>query len=341
MSQPPPASLFAGKTRIEGAEIRFRAVCALGWAIRQKLSELRVICAGLPQNLNVSYWVDLIETQAIDQFTAQHSSGWPLLVSHALQYLATRPQVAGVPAVAALFNQLAALVVTPKALDPVSQIQDLNRRGFNLAKQLIDDSAWSSALVQSRWARTVPSPWEFREDSIGNFRPVTAMDKSRIELRVNTAEFEIPNALHYYLTLEFQMMHEYISHLVPVWNSGNALEEEFLLAMTWLYYRAHGPHEGLVSLVREADERRADPHRSARHYIEEELAPGSEPRLTQLLLELAVLQEGEMKAAEKRHLLALLKKIPLQEDSLRETVRGWIESDNPLELYAKLKTVIS
>jgi hypothetical protein len=32
----------------------------------------------------------------------------------------------------------------------------------------------------------------------------------------------------FYLTLEFQMMHEYISHLLPAWNSGNALEEEFL-----------------------------------------------------------------------------------------------------------------
>lgn len=40
------------------------------------------------------------------------------------------------------------------------------------------------------------------------------MDKSQIELRVNTNSFVTRNSLHSYLTLEFQMMHEYISHLL-------------------------------------------------------------------------------------------------------------------------------
>lgn len=338
MAVSPPTSLFPGKATIEGPEVKFRAVCALGWALRQKLPELRGICDELPVEFDVTFWIDFIETHALDKnLSAKHAQTWPSGMSKALIYQAGTTQVADFPKMVALLNDLAAKITDPIALDPSGQFADLNQRGFSLAQSLACDPSWSTSLVQRRWALISLSPSQFSEDNRASFRPVTAADKQRIELKVNTSGFPFKNTLHYYLTLEFQMMHEYISHLLPVWSSGNALEEEFLLAMTYLYYRSQGPHDGLVSLVQVADERRADGFRNRREHIKNELAPGQEPRLTQVLLELAVMNEAEMSVADKRLLLALLRRVPNQDQNLIQTVRGWVQTDSPLVLYGKLK----
>lgn len=63
--------------------------------------------------------------------------------------------------------------------------------------------------------------------------------------------------------------------------------------------------------------------------------------MTRLLLELAVLEESEMKKEEKRHLLALLRKVPLQEDlALRSAIQSWIAKGDAPALYAKLRQAI-
>jgi hypothetical protein len=336
-----PASLFPGLSRVDGSEIKFRAVCALGCELVGHLAELRLICDLLPHGLDVVHWIDHIEAKAIDDFTGGDATTWPSSISAALSDLTTKAKVKSFPALVTFFHQLAGCVTGTTALDPAAQLSALNLRGFTLAAQMIGDPDWSTDLVRSRWNKRSAQRWEFREDTAGNFQPVTAMDKMLIELRVNTGKFDLKNSLLFYLTLEFQMMHEYISHLLPAWNSGNALEEEFLLAMMFLYYRECGPRNGLVSLVREADERRADRHRPIRQFIKDELAPGQEQRLSQLLLELAVLEESDMKAAEKRHLLALLKKVPLQEDAqLRRSIQSWIRQDDAPALYQRLRTAL-
>jgi hypothetical protein len=333
------SSLFPGRERVEGSEVKFRAVCALGWAIHEHLAELRAIANDLPNGLDVVHWIDFIEARAIDEFTAKHAESWPERVSAALRGLTTKAEVESFPKLVELIEQLAKEVTTPKAQDPVFQLAEFNSRGFTLANQLIGDPDWSTDRVREKWNRPEAQKWSFCEDTAGNFQPVTTMQKDEIQLRVNSGDFAVKNALLFYLTLEFQMMHEYISHLLPVWNSGNALEEEFLLAVMFLYYRERGPRNGLVSLVREAEERRADRHRNVRQFIRDELAPGQEERLCQLLLELAVLDEEQMIRAEKRHLLALLKKVPLQEDDqLRAATRSWIAQDGPVALYGRLRT---
>jgi hypothetical protein len=343
LAQPEPVrpSLFPGKERIEGSEIKFRAICALGWSLLQSFSELRSICDTLPTALDAQHWIDELEAAAIDKFTATDSETWPSSVSNAILFLKTKAEVKGFPDLVAFFQRLATQIGTSTALDPNAQLSEFNSRGFKLATQFINDPLWSSDLVSKRWNRTQAHSWQFSEDTVGNFQPVTAQHKDRIELRVNTGKFEVKNALLYYLTLEFQMMHEYISHHLPVWNSGNALEEEFLLAIMFLYYRESGGSNGLVSLVREADERRADSHRSTRQFIKDELAPPFEKKLAQILLELAVMDETEMPAAEKRHLLALLKRIPLQGDDRQKQIRGWINEGNVQVLYGRLKPTIS
>lgn len=264
MIQPVGQSLFPGKERVEGPEIKFRAVCALGLAIREHFAELRSICADLDPSLGAFHWIDEAERIGIGEFAARDAGSWPQSVSSALSYLAARPEVRSLPGLPAFFNVLASEVTAPRALDPDSQLSELNSRGFQLAAQLINDPDWSTGLASGRWKRTAPAICGFFEDTAGNFQPATVRAEDRIELRVNTRKFEAKDSLLFYLTLEFQMMHEYVSHFLPVWNSGNALEEEFLLAMMFLYYRERGPRNGFVSLADEADERRADRHRVRR-----------------------------------------------------------------------------
>lgn len=335
------SSLFPGRARVEGSEVKFRAVCALGWAIHEHLAELRSVAGDLPIGLDVPHWIDFIETRAIDEFTAKHAESWPKRVNAALLGLTTKAEVESFPKLVKFIERLAQQVTEPKAQDPVFQLSEFNVRGFTLASELIGDPDWSTDRVREKWRRPEAQKWSLCEDTAGNFQPVTTMQKDEIQVRVNSGDFAVKNALLFYLTLEFQMMHEYISHLLPVWNSGNALEEEFLLAVMFLHYRVRGPRNGLVSLVREAEERRKDHHLSVRRFIRDELAPGQEERLCQILLELAVLDEEQMIRAEKRHLLALLKKVPLQEDEQwRAAVRGWIGQDGPVALYGRLRTAL-
>jgi hypothetical protein len=346
LDEQPRESLFQDRLKIRGSEIKFRAVCALGWTIYRKLADLRNICGSIcdgepSANLDAIHWIDYIETEAIDEFAERDVVQWPFKVSQDVSHLATNSSVKTFTGLVSFLEELANEVTGTEALNPSFQLTWFNSRGFALATELINDSDWSTDFVRSRWAIHDPHKWVFRENSLGNFQPVTVPQKDCIELRVNTAGFEVKNALLFYLTLEFQMMHEYVSHLLPVWNSGNALEEEFLLALMFLYYRERVSLDGIVSLVYEADSRRADTHRRMREMIKHDLAPQQEQRLSQILLELAVLDESEMKLADKRHLLALLRKIPFQNRRLQESIQGWIRDCDVAALYSKLKAQIA
>ena len=337
-----PQSLFPDAVRIEGSEVQFRSVCALGWGILDRLGGLRALCDSLPEGIdNALHWIDHIETEGIDNFTARDAERWPSSVSKRISHAAEQVAVRDHNTLVTFFNELAHQVSSPAALDPTSHLTAFNSKGFALANEMVCDPLWSTDLVRQRWNKRLERLVTFREGKVGNFQPVTVPQENLIELRVNTGKFVIDNSLLYYLTLEFQMMHEYISHLLPAWRSGNALEEEFLLAVMYLYYRKRGSQNGLVSLVREADARRLDDHRTIRQAIMDELAPlVGEERLSQLLLELAVMEESEMKEAEKRQLLALLKKVPQQEDSVRKSIQRWVSEDDKPTLFGRLRSAI-
>ena len=140
------------------------------------------------------------------------------------------------------------------------------------------------------------------------------------------------------------MMHEYISHVLPVWNSGNSLEEEYLLAVTFLWYRSERkPLDGIHELlVRNADERRKDPHRDRRVAIWEGLALlAGERRLTRLLLELAVVDDMIMSKARKRRLLALFNRLPVADQNLQASITKWLRRDDLATILARLDTLFS
>jgi hypothetical protein len=341
-------SLFAGTT-VQGCEVNFRAVCALGWELHTHFNELREICDALPQTFDVIYWIDEIEgLLAPLGFSASDAATWPQSVAVAIHSLAQRPKFARAQfsPIKSFLKGLISGMTGPQAQDPALQFVEFNRRGFTLAEQMINDPQWSTKLVQQRWRQPAPHACVFRADKRGNFQPVT-MGADGIDLRVNTKQFDIKNALLFYMTLEFQMMHEYISHVLPVWNSGNPLEEEFLLAVMSLYYRDCGPNDGHAFLVQEADDRRADAYRHGRQFIKYEVARAvMEQRLSQILLELAVLDDNQMEIAKKRKLLALLKKLPLKKTPLEEdahvrtSVDHWLRTEGPLGLTERLSGVL-
>ncbi len=230
-------------------------------------------------------------------------------------------------------------IALPASRDPTAQIDFFNESGRKLAAELIHDTRWSVAAVSDTWHVHKAHPWGFRGDKSGNFQPVTVPSRDSLEIRVNIVGFDLTNSLMYYLTLEFQMMHEYIFHVLPVWNSGNTLEEEYLLAVMFLWYRSERkPLDGIHSLlVRNADERRKDPHRDRRIAIWEGLAllTGQEP-LTQLLLELAVTQEKAMSIALKRRLLSLLNRLPVNDEDLQRSITKWLCRDDLATILGRL-----
>lgn len=108
-----------------------------------------------------------------------------------------------------------------------------------------------------------------------------------------------------------------------------------------LYYRDIEAGSGRASFADEADHRRNDPHRGRRRFILNELAPRQERELNRLLFTLARLDESDMKKEAKRHLLALLRKVPLEEDpALGQAIRSWIAAGDPAALYDRLRTAI-
>ncbi len=312
----------------------------MGWAIRKNYQLLRSIADELPLELNVLFWIDYIESNAIDKFAKRDALTWSIQVASALSYHSGKSVVAAHPPVSNFLKLLASEVTQPGALDPASQFTDFNVRGFQLAQQLIQDSDWSTSRVRDSWQNQQQANLLFVKARNGNFWPATASTRNCIEINVNTANFDSKNALIYYLTLDFQFMHEYVSHCLPRWNSGNPLEEEFLLGVMFLYYRGRCETGGFISLVCEADQLRRDSHRLVRNFIKDELALGQEERLCQVLLELAVMDDAQMPMADKRHLLALLKRTTAQAEPLRSTMRHWIKTESISEIYAKLKTVL-
>ena len=77
---------------------------------------------------------------------------------------------------------------------------------------------------------------------------MTEKGGQRILLKVEPFAFDPTLALLSYLTLEFQFLHEYISHALPVWTDAT-LEEVHLLAATYRFYAHSHPKDGIRSFL--------------------------------------------------------------------------------------------
>lgn len=332
---PAPASLLEGQDAPGGGEISFWAVSALGGAIWKRYAEFRAICFGLPPGIDDPIcWIDKLNATLLPKFVSSHAKDWQTRLAKRMRALASEEDAH--PAMAGFITRLAEDIEIAMPEDARKLAQETNRRGWELATAMARDTDWSSGVVAERFDVPSPRPLRMTTQSTGNFQLVTTSGKSSIELRINPGDFDPRNALLYYLTLDFQMMHEYVSHLLPVWNSGSALEEEYLLAIMTLYFRDKGAGEGRSLLAAAAEERRKDPYRPARERIKYELAPGHEEDLSRLLLRLAVQSDDEMKLADKRNLLALLRCVPRLKGNDLASVWRWIREENCQTVHARL-----
>ncbi len=340
-------SLFLRGNNIEGSEIKFRAICAVGWALYHNLPRLRDIC--LSNEDHFGYWVtwiDRIEQETIstfDKFVSRHINEWPDIVCRNLkEFGALEPDDLDTD-IKSFLTSTADQVSSKEALDPKYQLAYFNKMGFDLATQMIANRDWSTDFVASRWERTTPYQCKFAEQDMGAIQPVTSIDKEFIELRVNTDSFRVTHSLTSYFTLEYQFMHEYISHVLPVWKSGGTLEHQFLLAVMSLYYYTERlPADGInLRLVELDDERKNDADREARLHIRGHIAHlVGEKRLSRKLLELSVLHDREMAGGFKREFLSKLKRLTASNMEIKRAIVDSFEAHDVMGTYKCLRKII-
>lgn len=343
-------SLFGKDNNIEGSEIKFRAICAVGWALYHNLPMLRDICLGDENHFGYFVgWINRIEQETIssfDKLVSRHFNEWPDFVCRNLKSFGGLDPDDLDSDIKRFLTSTAAQVISEAALSPKYQLDYFNKMGFDLATQMIRDRDWSTDFVASRWVKTIPCHCKFTEQDIGAIQPVTSIDEKGekfIELRVNTDSFPVTHSLASYFTLEYQFMHEYISHVLPVWNSGGTLEHQFLLAVMSLYYDTERlPADGInFRLVEWDDERKNDSDREARLHIRGHVARlVGEKRLSRKLLELAVLHDNEMAGGYKREFLSKLKRLTASNVEIKRTIAAWFDSHDAMGTYKCLRKII-
>ena len=208
------------------------------------------------------------------------------------------------PGASQFLLNLAPQVTEERGLDPISQLQELHELGFDLASKMIADLEWSSRRATARWGNGQKRPVRcIAENLSGTFLPETTDREILFKVRQNTFEFK--NALLEYLKIDYEFMHEYVSHVLPVWKSaGGRLEEELLLVCMNRYYWA-GDRYHNRELVDIAEEYSKDGHKEARRRLKGvELAIGPR-RLSQIMVEIAVTPEADLEKSEKDEFLAV------------------------------------
>jgi hypothetical protein len=282
-------SVFPDSGTIEGAEVLFRAYSAVAWALRPRFVDIRNACDAEGDEISWQWVVREIEKALFSHYpaTTREADCWVDDMRARLKVLASGPVFRDLPRLISIVTELVDAIAQPEALDVPAQIAQLSRDGHALAGQLMALPEWASDLVRARWS-VCPvlnvTPVLRSGERIRSIRPVTrlAQDRQRpegtIELQVESspAEFAREGTLFTFLTLDFQFLHEYLSHVLPVWISASArLEEVFLYAVAHLFNRdMRAPRDGIQPfLVILADEQRVDTqYRDSRRGVEVNLA---------------------------------------------------------------------
>ena len=97
-------SLFTGAQSLGCSEILFRAICAVGWALRDRLEELREAC--MDTDVDWPDVVDIIEKACIHGYEPSGGEGSHLVddARRNLDSLAQGEKFRGMPAIAAIVH---------------------------------------------------------------------------------------------------------------------------------------------------------------------------------------------------------------------------------------------
>jgi hypothetical protein len=187
--------------------------------------------------------------------------------------------------------------------------------------------------------------------SVGAFRPLTQLahdigaSEGRFELQVESSckTFRREGALSLFLTLDFQFLHEYISHVLPVWASdSNVFEEVYLFAITYLFNQIQRSPHSIInsSLVVLADQVRNDRNYRRRRLRVENLGDWvGAHHLSRFLLDVAMMEDPEMTPPQKKQLLTLLSKLPHVNEALQKEIEEWIRTLSPADVHHRLRLI--
>ncbi len=344
---PPTQSLFP-KRALSGTEILFRAVCALGWTVEHNLPILRHATESVLGS-GPLFWIAFVEDEIIGRFhpTCDDASTWLRDLRKLARDASKRPDIRKQRKISSWLRKLSMDLRLSQAVAINQNFDVLHRLGFDLSHEMIANTEWSPDSAREKWTLKTPVTFAFAHGDEGSFKPVTtrgsSIDTCRIDLKVHLGKsFARQHSILYYLTLAYQFMHEYISHVLPEWQSGDPLEEEYLLAAMFLYYKSNGPDDGIcVLLVGEADAKKGGEQRSRREFIKYSLAPRiGEARLSLRLLELALMNETRMSFTDKLAFLGLLNKVPPDNPKLRAVIWNLLKTQEIHVIYEKLKPTL-
>jgi hypothetical protein len=225
---------------ISGSELWFRALCYVGWNIYQSLDELREICAGNTGSDGWAAWIDKLQTEAMEAYkpSSNPPNSWLPRIRGYIGTFLSSDAFKGYPNLQEFFERILLAAPDPQAGNFDHQLGVFNQQGYSFAGQMLRDSDWSTEKVAAHWGGILPydANYTFVEDT-ASFFPVTVKEQHFIELRIEKhfTDFKKNHALLAYLTLEFQFLHEYVSHALPIW-SDVGLEEVMLLSVTYDWY---------------------------------------------------------------------------------------------------------
>ena len=306
-------SIFFDRNEIDPDEICFRAVFALGWAIDRNFPEFWSLTEDAWMGWRMHDWIDRLEKRVLHPLCAMGLNilDLPHRLREKLESEARDPVVSRRPHASEFITKVAASI-DGHALDPIFQLQNLNTRGFDLARRMLMDPAWSCQEAADQWknhpnSRKLNVRYVAVPSEAGTFIPRT--EKNEILFRVMLGNFQCKNALLEYLQLEFEFMHEYVSHVLPLWQStAKLLEDEYLLRAAHQYYWTLGRHVHRPELVDRADQLIDDYRRDRRRRIKELELLISAPRVSQIMVELALIPNETLSQEHKSQFLVRLSK---------------------------------
>jgi hypothetical protein len=330
-------------TQEDGSRIHFRAVCGVGWVLCRHLSELRDICDSQSTGREYLVWIDLLSKQLQDYAPVYAASDvWIRDMKAKLLALANGPEGRSEPPVRKLLKRMSAKLSSPDASDIQLQLDTFNAAGHRAAGEMLSSPSWSTSSVSKRWS-AIPqfSVAISFEKGAKSFYPVTDKDGQSILFKVEPTAFKPENALLSYLVLEFQFLHEYVSHALPVWINGT-MEEVHLLSSTYQFYPHSQPQDGIRSFLADTLRgRRKDEYSVSRDRMSNFASQMGQEQFSRFALSLALTDEKQMSKGQKANLSSRMKKLPLTDSSLQKKCDVHLQAaaPGPVEFRA-LRTII-
>lgn len=319
-------SITTQRTQPCRAEILFRSLCAVGWSLNNHLQNLRSVC----DQEGLKSWSIILEDinrQAVEGYEhyanskdANHITTWAKLQVEVLsKYYKEQGDNTSLE-LSEVLQKIANDIVYINSLELKKQFNEVNQRAYKLAQKHIE--RYGGDHSKKRWKSCQLASIEFeKNNNEQSFCPVTSTVNNKKIIKIKFGD-KGGYYLLSYLILEFQLFHEYISHIFPIWDNpekGRTFSEVYLFYLELYFYTKDSCSPINFLLVSEEKEYRLrnssnqqDPvWRNSREQIKYLCHRSwfTHERLCFLLLELAAIDENIFPSKSKHRFLAMLNEI--------------------------------